>query len=190
MVKYTDEQIKKALECCRYKSNSNCDCCPYREVAYCWDVLRRDAVDLINRQEAEKAELKETLNATIAGQETLQKYLAEKEAKIEKLKEESETLEKLYMSFLPTPQTAAEQLKKHQAERAKNEHLRELYAEIERLKEKNRLACQCTPKAIRRAKSEAIKEFAERLKELMKYEAVIYDRHIDNLVKEMVGESK
>ena len=87
MGKYTDEQIKQALECCRYKSNSNCDCCPYREVAYCCDVLHRDAVDLINRQEAK----------------------------------------------------------------------------TERLKEKNRLANQCTLKAIRRARAEAITEFAEML---------------------------
>lgn len=67
-------------------------------------------------------------------------------------------------------------------------------AEIERLKEKNRLACQCTPKAIRRAKSEAIKEFAERLKEKMFCEDFLLCEPcdmadiIDNLVKEMVGE--
>ena len=35
--------------------------------------------------------------------------------------------------------------------------------------------------------AEAIKEFADRLKELMKYETVIYDCHIDNLVKEIMN---
>lgn len=68
-------------------------------------------------------------------------------------------------------------------------------AEIERLKEKNRLACQCTPKAIRRARAEAIKEFADRLKEKASpypyYQYGLIDavsvEDIANLVK-MVGE--
>ena len=70
-------------------------------------------------------------------------------------------------------------------------------AEIERLKEKNRLACQCTPKAIRRAKSEAIKEFAERIDKILCLQISPSKRlfwkikeDIDNLVKEMVGENK
>ena len=58
MPKYTDEQIQQALECCRYKSKSNCDCCHYREVAYCRNVLHREAIDLINRQEEQIERLK------------------------------------------------------------------------------------------------------------------------------------
>ena len=43
-------------------------------------------------------------------------------------------------------------------------------------------------KYIAKAKAEAIKEFAERLKKLMELETVIYNSHIDNLVKELVSD--
>lgn len=70
-------------------------------------------------------------------------------------------------------------------------------AEIEKLKEKNRLACRCTPKAIRRAKSEAIKEVAESIKSYIDayvvFEKVSTEErlleYIDSLVKEKVGEN-
>ena len=73
-------------------------------------------------------------------------------------------------------------------------------AEIERLKKDNeyilmqhkfqrRPSGDCWNDVIEKAKAEAVKEFAERLKELMQYEAVIYDCHIDNLVKEMAEEN-
>ena len=45
-------------------------------------------------------------------------------------------------------------------------------------------------KYIEKARAEAIKEFAEKLKKLMELESVIYNSHIDNLVKEMVGEKE
>ena len=49
-------------------------------------------------------------------------------------------------------------------------------------------------KAIKTAKSEAIKEFAEKLKDVWFYRGydspdVDFDNFIDNLVKEMVGEN-
>ena len=43
---------------------------------------------------------------------------------------------------------------------------------------------------VKRVKSEAIKEFAERLKVLNKTRMILWDEHIDNLVKEMTGEIK
>ena len=43
-------------------------------------------------------------------------------------------------------------------------------------------------KAIKTAKAEAIKEFAERVTELKKERVIISVEHIDNLVKEMVGD--
>ena len=82
-----------------------------------------------------------------------------------------------------------------QALRVANETINRQRAEIERLESHFRfldVECGRLEKAesrhyddIIKARAEAIKEFAERLKELMKYEAVIYDCHIDNLVKEM-----
>ena len=118
MAKYTYEQTKKALECCKHKT-PECNKCPIRQ-AGCAMLIASLALDLINRQEAE----------------------------------------------------------------------------IKRLKEKNRLANQCTPKAIRRARAEVIKEFAQRLKaEVLKNTvgndsfAYLIFGYIDNLVKEMIGES-
>ena len=116
MAKYTDEQIKKALECCSkgvYKDG--CTLCPFfHENCTDDEKMLKSVLDLINRLEAENA----------------------------------------------------------------------------KLKEKNRLACQCTPKAIRRTRTEAIKEFAERLKKELSFGKYIQPDQIDNLVKEMVGESE
>ena len=53
MAKYTDEQIKKALECC---SGSTCRTdCPLSNISEipCDSILNTCALDLINRQEAE-----------------------------------------------------------------------------------------------------------------------------------------
>lgn len=83
MAKYTYEQIKKALECMLGFLNNDavdaldcCGCAFYVEGELCYencsDGIAKATLDLINRQEAEK-------EALIAGQETLQKYLAEKD---------------------------------------------------------------------------------------------------------------
>lgn len=123
MAKYTDEQIKKALELCVNWEAETCEKCPFDdECESDGSIPLRSAFDLIKRQEAEIEELKETLNATIAGQETLQKYI-------------------------PI------------------------------------------------AKSEAIKEFAERLKDMSEHfweekENFVSEGDIDNLVAEMVGEGE
>ena len=77
----TDAEIIKALECC---SQHKCDCeCPKyydtTDVDICRTHLIRSSLDFINRLQADK-------EALIAGQETLQKALAEKNAEIEELK--------------------------------------------------------------------------------------------------------
>ena len=139
------------------------------------DTVCLDALDLINHLKAEN-----------------EQYKADKEEYIK----DYEELEN--------------KLKYAEAER-KFEHQRIAYqqAEIERLKEENKkqklvieeIEDTINPlpfetdfdKAIRTAKSEAIKEFAERLKE--KATSTFYEERkyvdtedIDNLVKEMVGE--
>lgn len=76
----TDNDIIKALECCR--EFSDCDGCQYGYLrtgnGLCIYAMQKDALDLIARQKAE-------IEALIAGQETLQKYIAEKNAEIERL---------------------------------------------------------------------------------------------------------
>ena len=81
----------KGLECCLDEKIEKCDECPY-----CVDTimckrreLLEDIFELINHKQ-------ELLDAAIAGQETLQKALAEKEKEIELLTAEKDSLIKIF----------------------------------------------------------------------------------------------
>ena len=76
---FTDEEIMKALECCGIKQT--CSECPYNNLEFgnCEDDIKADAFEVMSRD-------KEMIRALIAGQETLQKAMAEKDAEIERLK--------------------------------------------------------------------------------------------------------
>lgn len=50
------EQIKKALECC--EDSEKCDVCPYYGSIHCQEILIKDALGFINRQQAEIERLK------------------------------------------------------------------------------------------------------------------------------------
>ena len=82
----TDKEIIKALECC---VDEDCDDCPNRSGLFCVVKIESYALDLINRQQ-------EQLEAAIAGQETLQKALAEKDREVERLTAEKEQLIKTF----------------------------------------------------------------------------------------------
>ena len=86
----TDKEIIKALEHCSNSEAEACHKCPINEECN-GDVIYmiRLALDLINRQQ-------EQLEAAIAGQETLQKALAEKDGEIERLTAEKEQLIKTF----------------------------------------------------------------------------------------------
>ena len=78
----TEEQIIKASECCSMQSYPACKECPYHDNysnGNCINLKNADIKDLINRKD-------EQIESLIAGQETLQKYIAEKDKEIEKLK--------------------------------------------------------------------------------------------------------
>ena len=47
----TDNEIIKALECCRLQ-NDDCDICPYIGEKFCTDKVSQDALELIKRQQA------------------------------------------------------------------------------------------------------------------------------------------
>ena len=80
----TDNEIIKALDVCSKSTNGcshskyTCEDCYLNGQPMCYSVLLQDALDLINRLQADK-------EALIAGQETLQKALAEKIAEVERL---------------------------------------------------------------------------------------------------------
>ena len=128
----------KGLECCTDEWYENCNECPYSiDTVSCERMkLLEDSLDLINHKQ-------ELLEAAIAGQETLQKALAEKEKEIERLTAEKEQLIRAFSE------------------------------------------CQ----------AEAIKEFAEKLKEewfCNRYDSpdVDFDDFISNLLKETVGDTE
>ena len=53
----TDNEIIKALEICEnYKET--CEYCPYDNIRHCADEIRKDALDLIKKQQAEIDRLK------------------------------------------------------------------------------------------------------------------------------------
>ena len=84
--KLTDAEIKKALECCM-KLTPDCDDCPYwgvRDFGNCFDFAGQDALDLINRYEADNERLEHQLE-TLCFALKLAKAEAYKEC-IEKVK--------------------------------------------------------------------------------------------------------
>ena len=87
----TDNEIIKALECCTDEWYENCNECPYSiDTVSCERMkLLKDSLDLINHKQ-------ELLDAAIAGQETLQKALAEKDRIIKRLNDEKVQLIKTF----------------------------------------------------------------------------------------------
>ena len=137
-MKMIEKDTIKGLECCTDEWYENCNECPYSiDTVSCERMkLLEDSLDLINHKQ-------ELLEAAIAGQETLQKALAEKEKEIERLTAEKEQLIRAFSE------------------------------------------CQ----------AEAIKEFAEKLKEewfCNRYDSpdVDFDDFISNLLKETVGDTE
>ena len=87
----TDKEIIKALECCGNVVTSTCKGCPYHIThnANCVKALMHDALDLINRQQAEIEELKKVV---------IDDYASEYDSKIraEAIKEFAERLKEKY----------------------------------------------------------------------------------------------
>lgn len=183
----TDKQIIKALEHCSSDEVGLCHICPLDgECNGDITILLKYALDLINRQKAEIERLTEMHNAIIAGQETLQKALAERNAEIERLLTEFARLkEETKQPYLLT-------------------NCDDKLVEVLRKVIKNQNAV-CIPdngatvEFLDKAsiKAEAIKEFAEKLKSKKTtaiscdylFEEVVRKSSIDNLVKEMTEPS-
>ena len=156
----TDNEIIKVLECC---VSAKCICphtCPMLKNKECLTSLRKNALDLITRQQAEIERLQKEVNLVSMQFQDIQERQEESQAEIDKLNAEN----MLTMS--------------------ERNAFRNSFYEVS--------------KQLKIAKSEAFKEFAEKLKEFMhnKFKALdeyefeyITERDIDNFVKEMVGEN-
>lgn len=138
----TDNEIIEGLKLCTNEEEKYCKGCPFIDEMNCVNSLTKHALDLIKRKD-------EQIEALIAGQETLQKALNEKIAKIENYER--------YMGNLAR---------------------------------KNRELLH----SLKRTKFEAVKEFAERLKERrgvnFPFTRTVFIEDVDNLVKEMVGDTE
>ena len=156
----TDNDIKKALECCSKSGWLNdCDGCPcYDETediqtSECQERLMKNALDLINRLEAENSKLFYTLTGVV---QSVDKFLDDDELKQDEVNRASLMREKVLQS-----------MERQQAEIDKLQHkIMSCNTEIERLNKENDRLSQCVmyhDGQIVDAKSEAIKEFAERL---------------------------
>ena len=177
-----DNEIIKALECC--KSTEHCGHCSYdkdhSEIAGCTAALAKDALNLINRQKAEIAKL-----------EKVEKYADET---IKAQAAEIERLEK-------ARQKQAQFLGEERGQKYELiDKLSKANTEIERLEEMFDSSVSSERNVVDNIgyeKSEAIKEFAERLKiEAFEcdvsfgygkecYQQAVAVIEIDNLVKEM-----
>ena len=180
--KLTDNEIVKALECCRYNDlKKACKKCPFDKEEHCLDAILNSALDLINHLQAK----------AIKEQNKNSKLRNERNRLQAQNKDLAETVHNLTIE-----------------KDALFDKAEELKAEIERLKTNLNVELEnFATEYDNKIKSEAYKEFAERLKnEIINdtayacditqhsgyydYQIKIGDipEYIDNLVKEMVGE--
>lgn len=169
----TDNEIIKALGCCA-DEGFRCDECPCQSFKYseCYELITREALDLINRQKAEIESNKAKIKISA-------ECIARQDKEIERLNNA------LYDSELMVSEQEAllERMKKLIGDTDKN--CRTAINIIGRYE-----------RQFKSIKAEVVKEFAERLKDksylnedLAGFEDMVVDvDDIDNLVKEMVGE--
>ena len=171
--KMTDKEIIRALECCYRKGGTPCRDCPFNEFEDCNDVLMADYVfNLIKRQQAEIKRLNYSLLGVM---HSVDKWLYGAELEQDEVNRAATMREK-------TLRTVEEKRAEIERLHKKVEELSEVLSDSIRIRYKE-------------AKSEAVKEFAERLKKVWwdnSYESpdVDFDDFVDNLVKEMVGDEK
>lgn len=175
--KITDDEIIKALELCSKLDLSfeECNKCPYKGECGTKDGnMPADALALINRQKAEITRL-------ITSNSQLEARVCEDRTAIERL-------QAVHADMTESLRLAAEANK-------------DMQAEIERLKKigndktsevlRHDAAIRELHKQLGNAKSEAIKDFAQRLREIARmplgtlYGTMVYLKDIDTLEKEM-----
>jgi chaperonin cofactor prefoldin len=121
----TDDEIIKALKCCIESLISSCRNCPYVEENRCKTAMMKDALDLINRQQAEVEKLTVNMNAFGLGMKIEAEKAEKAQAEIEKLKAESQMADG-YVDAL--------------VERTKSEAIKEFDEQYKKIKT-NRLIC-------------------------------------------------
>ena len=194
----TEEKIINALKL-HASEKSKCLDCPYYHEQACSYDMAIDALDLINRQNAEIERLQHNNTRREANFLYLQKTLAEKNAKIKALQMDNAQIQSdninanMNHEHLQAEIESLDFLIKESNKIAERQD-----KEIERLQAHNSSMQSTLAKmsmGVEQAKAEAIKEFAESFKvkfakERYRDNYVIDDEMLDNLVKEMVGDTE
>lgn len=177
--KFTEEEVIKALKCCREKDCGDCPLCEYPQSICEWDALDY-ALDLINRQKAEISALTSAVDNST--QEFLKLHDTYQEQKEEIAMKNAEI-------------NAYSIAKKFDAEYF-NADIKKLEKENAELRMENHILAT---EYAERVRAEAIKEFADRLKERAytssdwshgEHPQVVECDDIDDLVEEMTEVEK
>lgn len=202
----TDKEIIKAVECCLSGKEELCKECPLNGKCYGDVDYLLESLDLINRQQ-------EQLEAAITGQETLQKALAEKDREVAELNSDLKLLRNDYNHLKTNFDETVEKNKRLRDKvvglTAEKEQLIKTFGEcqaeatkalvdkdkeIERLKNNISAMAVTMRNCAKATRAEAIRAFAERLKQRGSANSdinyYILKKLVDNLVKEMVGDAE
>lgn len=94
----TDNEIIKALECCNSNDVGSCNDCPLvlnnEDLENCEKRVRRETIDLINRQKAEIEKLNVELVGMRGACESYKMHYDNAQAEIERLKAKNQSLYK------------------------------------------------------------------------------------------------
>lgn len=163
----TDNEIIKALEClCGCVDCRECPYSPRYEFPLCQRQIAKDALDLINCQQVENKRLKKEVNLVSIQFQDLQERYEEAQAEIERFRKEEIEIDDFCRRLCRM--------------RMLNGNAIASYEDLQNY--------------IQQEKSEAVKEFAEKLKFVWfdnRYDSpdIDFDYFVDNLVKEMVGDT-
>ena len=193
-----DNEIIKALKCCNEKTASECSECPLLKGDCSEYDLYKLALDLINRQNKTlKYQAEQIIDLKIKVKEQ-RAEIENLTAFADKFKDKAEQLEieKSAMQHKIDSQKAEiEKFEKidHFAQKTidlQTAEIKKIEAEIERLQAEGLQINETFMGFVNKCKAEAIKEFAERLSNLTASYWLdnINKGHINNLVKEMVGD--
>ena len=206
----TDADIMKALECCADDSVIRCKECLYGvSIFSCRQMqLKKDSLDLINRQKAEIERMKTLAklgNMRANDYRVMRDRALKAEAEVERLKEDVSFGQRTCKEWAEICDELTEKLNGAIAgQETLQKTLAEKNAEIEKLQADNSSMQSTLAKmsvGVEQAKAEAIKEFEEKLKDNMNdipgmeygsgdlYYLISKD-FVDNLVKEMVGDAE
>ena len=180
----TDNEIIKALECCGRIKGQDCDTCPLTELqlSECTAKVATESLDLINRQKAEIVKLEKIEHFADKTIEAFKRENEKQKAEIEKLNVELVGMRgacESYKMHYDNAQAEIERLKSDLTLKTYDyEHLLMKCKELQAISSSRKDRLMQTVVKLQTSKSEAIKEFAEKVTEIFKRYAHLHN-HAD-----------